>query len=238
MSNDQTNKKFALIIGSSRGIGKAVAISLAKQGYTNILVSRNLEGMQDTKRKCDQYTEAFLVQSNINEDQKILVEQITKLTDSLNLLWLGAAGWNDSSLEKLSDNEIDDLLNTGYLSLVKLTRNVYSMLKKGEAFVFGACSDWSNFGSGGPSVFGSSKVALAGFLDKLKDEAQKDNIKAVTLKLGDAASAKDYELEDTQKQIDETGYSLLSMEDIADTINFVLSRKTGYVSEVTIVPRG
>ena len=45
------NNKIALITGASRGIGEAIALTLAEYGARCILVSRKLDGLQAVKNK-------------------------------------------------------------------------------------------------------------------------------------------------------------------------------------------
>ncbi len=48
------NDKIALITGASRGIGEAIALTLAEYGARCILVSRKLDGLQAVKNKIEQ----------------------------------------------------------------------------------------------------------------------------------------------------------------------------------------
>jgi 3-oxoacyl-[acyl-carrier protein] reductase len=228
--------KYSLIVGASKGIGRAIAITLAKEGYTNILVARNKDGLEETKKQCDEFMNSHVISFDINEDQRKLVEEIGKITQEINFLWLGGGDFGESKFEETPEDELLKIINTTYVSLVNLTSHVYKLLKDGKANIVSASSDWSDFNTGGPAVFGSAKVALAAFLDKLRKEALLDNIKVTNLKMGNVGSLEGYELNDSEKQIIETNNSMVTLKDICDAIKFIISRETGLITELTIIP--
>jgi NADP-dependent 3-hydroxy acid dehydrogenase YdfG len=228
--------KCAVIVGASRGIGQAIACTLARTGYVPILVGRARDGLDETAAMCREHADAKVVVGDITSDLSRVGEEIRALTSEVNFFWLGAAGYSEEPVSTLAPITIRDFIRSGFESLVEMTHVLYPMLAEGRAHVVGACSDWSDFRSGGPSVFGSTKVALAGFLDKLRDEVKGDGIRVTALKMGSVGNLEGYGLADLERQQRETGTRLVALQDVCDAIEFILSRKTGTVSEMTLLP--
>jgi NADP-dependent 3-hydroxy acid dehydrogenase YdfG len=165
-----------------------------------------------------------------------VIQDITAITSEVNFLWLGAAGYSEEPVSRVTPTGIRELIRSGFESLVEVVHALYPLLSEGRGHIVGACSDWSDFRSGGPSVFGSTKVALGGFLDKMRDEAKGDGIRVTALKMGNVANLEGYGIADLERQQRETGTSFVALQDVCDAIEFILSRKTGMVSEMTLVP--
>lgn len=226
----------AVIIGASRGIGQAVALSLAQKGYTMLLVGRSEGALEETAAACRKYSKATTIAADITTDLRRIITTIKQLTPAVNVLWLGAAGYSDAHLSQTPTTTIRELLRSGYESLVELVHLLYPQLVQGSAHIIGACSDWSDFHSGGPSVFGSTKVALAGFLDKLRGEAKRDGIQVTSLKMGNVGNLEGYGLDDVERQRSETGTCFVALQDVCDAVEFIISRHTGTVAELTLIP--
>ena len=88
------NNKIALITGASRGIGEAIALTLAEYGARCILVSRKMEGLQAVKEKIEQkggQAEAIACHTGHLNQIKDLFEQIKTTYGRLDILINNAA---------------------------------------------------------------------------------------------------------------------------------------------------
>jgi short-subunit dehydrogenase len=229
-------KRYAVIIGASRGIGQAVAVTLARRGFETILIGRTKSGLKTTASQCDEFCRAHVLAGDITSELSTIIRKIKKITPKIHLVWLGAAGFAEKPISKSSPELIKELIRSGYEALVEFVHRAYPMLRSGQAQIIGACSDWSEFHSGGPSIFGSTKVALAGFLDKLREEVRADGISVAALKMGNVGNLEGYSLGETERQLRETGRKMVSLQDVCEAVEFILSRRTGVVSELTLVP--
>jgi short-subunit dehydrogenase len=229
-------KKYAVIIGASRGIGQAIAITLSSKGFSTVLVGRSKEGLEETAAICAKHAESKIIVGDITSNISEIVTNVKSITSAISVLWLGAAGFSEEPVSQIDAASIRELLRSGFESLVEIVHYLYPLIAEGRGHVIGACSDWSDFLSGGPSVFGSTKVALAGFLDKLRTEAKSDGIQVTALKMGNVSNTQGFGLGETDRQIQETGTSLVALEDVCAAIEFIISRKTGTISEMTLIP--
>ncbi len=94
MVNFSLENKIALITGASRGIGEAIAITLAEYGARCILVSRKLEGLQAVREKIEQKgAQADTIACHTGDLAKInnLFEQIESTYGQLHILVNNAA---------------------------------------------------------------------------------------------------------------------------------------------------
>jgi NAD(P)-dependent dehydrogenase (short-subunit alcohol dehydrogenase family) len=67
------NGRTALITGASKGLGKAMALSLAQAGARVVLVSRNLEQLNETAAAVRKFgAEALVFQTDVSEEQQVL----------------------------------------------------------------------------------------------------------------------------------------------------------------------
>lgn len=234
-----SNLKYSLIIGASKGIGRAVAITLAKEGYINILVARNEEGLNETKKQCDEYTESHVIAFDITKDQGELVSKIKQITSEINFVWLGAGAEHVETIDNLDMDKIEQIIRVGFEGQLKLIKNLLDELKEGKAKIVTASSDvwWGkDFNYFGPAVFQATKYALMSLGNLLNNELKKDGIHLTNLRMGNAGSLENYELSDAEKQISETDHTMITLADICDSIKFILSIKHSVIKDITIVP--
>ena len=72
------NGKVAIVGGSSKGLGKACAVSLAKEGVNIVLCARNNDDLQKAKKEIEVYGVEVLPLSmdmSSEEDNKKIVEE-------------------------------------------------------------------------------------------------------------------------------------------------------------------
>ena len=125
--------QVALITGASRGIGKAIATRLAKEGVGVALVSRNVEALEDTAQACREFGNPTLtLPCDLENTASIqsLVSQTTDKLGGLNIL-INNAGVNgpgaaDSGNLKAWDLAIDINLR----ALLHLTRHALPEIEK------------------------------------------------------------------------------------------------------------
>jgi NADP-dependent 3-hydroxy acid dehydrogenase YdfG len=233
------NKRWALIIGASHGIGRGVAITLAKLGYHCLLVARSHEKLVEVKSKCDHYQKSFVLTADINDDLSRLVSEIEKITTEINFVWLGASFIKLDIVEDLKPAEIEKIVRTGYESHLKLINGIYPLLKAGKAQVLTACSDelWGEeYNFYGPSVYQSVKMALASFGKLFQKEAVHDGIRVTNLKLGDTGSFAGFQLEDHQQQIDEHQNKMLTVKQVCHVVEFIAGLPQAIITDLTIIP--
>ncbi|HVB61217.1 MAG TPA: glucose 1-dehydrogenase [Ktedonobacteraceae bacterium] len=108
--------KTAVITGSTKGIGKAIAFRLAQQGYNIVLnyVSDDTQAQQ-TLQLCQQITpHVLLIKADISNRQAVgmLMQETVRTFQSLNVLVNNAARVVDKPLHDLTEEDWDHVVNT------------------------------------------------------------------------------------------------------------------------------
>ncbi|MBC79145.1 MAG: hypothetical protein CL745_06090, partial [Chloroflexi bacterium] len=104
--------KVALITGSNRGIGKATAITLSKEGVNIALLARNEKLLSQTKEEISQISpdikiDYFICDTKSNKDVEETVEKIEKVFGTIDILVNCAAALpEESNLENFDDKKL------------------------------------------------------------------------------------------------------------------------------------
>jgi 3-oxoacyl-[acyl-carrier protein] reductase len=107
--------KVAIISGSSKGLGKACAISLAKEGVHIVLCAKGLEALNATQKEIEALGVSVLalqVDMSLKEDNKRIVEETIARFGHIDVLVNNSGGPKPGGLEDLSDNDWDDAYNS------------------------------------------------------------------------------------------------------------------------------
>lgn len=118
--------KYALVTGSTKGIGKATADLLAQKGY---LVLRNGRGESDG----DNYIQADM--SDIAEAEK-LVERTLKYTDKLDCIVFNAGATCRKSFEDIEYEDWQKVMDTNVNIPFMLARLFYKHMEEGGTLIF------------------------------------------------------------------------------------------------------
>lgn len=128
------NNKVAFVAASSDGLGKAVAIELAKEGSTVIINGRNKEKLEQTKQEIEHQcqTSVLAVSGNLafDEERASVLKTIFNHHDKIDILITNTGGPPSGKFEDLT---MDDWNNTYKLllaSTVALVKAVIPGMKK------------------------------------------------------------------------------------------------------------
>ena len=130
--------KIALITGSSRGIGSAIARNFAREGADIIVNFRKSGGKSQEQGEflCKDIREmgrrAFLIQADIavKDSVKVMFHEINEKLGRLDFLILNAAKAPFKPLEKLPERELRQLVETNYLGNIFCVQAALPLLEK------------------------------------------------------------------------------------------------------------
>ncbi|AOP33031.1 hypothetical protein A0128_03630 [Leptospira tipperaryensis] len=166
------NKKSVLITGSSRGIGRSLAIQLANRGTKLILASRTLKDLEIVKEECllkGAETTISVCDVSREEDCKRTMEDVKENFGGLDVLILNAGIEVHGNFETLEISDLKKIVQINFLGPLLLTHYAIPYLNKGGRIVI-VSSLQGKTGFPGSAVYSGSKHALHGFFDSLRME--------------------------------------------------------------------
>ena len=125
--------KIAIVSGASKGIGKAIALELAREGCKVILCARGEEDLQDAADEVGEVGYASAVPTDVTKAEEVerLVGETIDRHGGVDILVNNAGGiGRPAAFEELSDEEWFDVLDLNLLSAVRLTRAVLPHMRK------------------------------------------------------------------------------------------------------------
>lgn len=167
------NNKLYILTGATGGIGRAIAIRLAKQGAQLILIGRSEAALAELSRQiASSQTSGFTLHADIAtaEGREIIRTALLALTVPVDGL-INCAGINHFSL--LADTDpalIERVIATNVTAPVLLTRLVLPFLNKTGSRILQVGSSFGAIGYAAFSVYSASKFALRGFTQALRRE--------------------------------------------------------------------
>ena len=131
--------KVALVTGSSKGIGKGIAIELAKNG-ANVVINyhSDKEGALDTKRKVEELGgNAVIVKADVGnfKDVKEMFDLIYEKFKRIDILINNSAIAIWKPFEELTEDDWDKTLNTNLKSIFMCTKLAIPSMKKNKGGV-------------------------------------------------------------------------------------------------------
>jgi len=215
-----SNNRLAIITGGSQGIGKAIALDLAKQGYDIALIARNQERLDQVKQEIIDNTKmnvgAFAVDVSDFDAIQEIVEHIYHAHGRIDLLFNNAGVLYPGTSEIAKEN-FDDLIKVNLVGVYNMIHAVVPKLKaQGYGHIFNLASMLGKRGLARLGAYALTKFGVVGYSDSLYHELLPFNVKVTALCPSAIATDMTKESSLSQEQ-------MISVDDIVKTINFVLS---------------
>ena len=218
--------KSAIITGSSRGIGKAIAETLAKEGINLALAARSEGPLKETTDEIRKKykVEALAVPTDVTKlaDLENLYNKTIEKYGKLDILINNAGVSSQYPFEKQPIEDFERLAHTNYLGYVRLIRlAINDMIKRKSGAIINMVSGSTlcdplprNF-----IVYSSLKVGLRAFLKGLFWEVRDHGIKITSLLPG----VTDTDLTGKLKEVTGDASRLMTTEAIENAIKFALT---------------
>lgn len=231
-----------LVTGASRGIGKAIALYLAENGYNLVLhCSKNAERLNDLKSEIESKgvkarSLAFDI-SNRAEAEKVLLNDIETNGIYYGIV-LNAGIAIDNPFPAMEDNEWDKVLDTNLGGFYNVIRPIIMPLiqaKKGRIVVMSSIS--GQCGNRGQVNYSASKAGLIGAAKALSQEVAKRHITVNCVAPGVIETEMTEDLpQEVVKQIPMKRMG--SAKEVASAVNYLLSEDAGYITGQVIAING
>lgn len=218
--------KNAIITGASRGIGKAIAMTLAKEGINLAIAARGKEDLDETVKEIKQKTgvEVLAVPCDVTKlsDLENLVNLTLEKFKRIDILINNAGVSSQSPFEKQPIEDFEKLAHTNYLGYVRLIRLVINHMIENKSGAIINMVSGSTLCDPLPRnflVYSSLKVGLRAFLKGLFWEMRDYGIKITSLLPG----VTDTDLTGKLKDITTDTSRLMTTEAIENAVKFALT---------------
>ena len=174
--------KTALITGSTRGIGRAVAETYAKNGASLILNARDEDKAKKTaleiSEKYDVQVDIVLFDVSNSDEVKNGFREIFKLTKNLDIVVNNAGILDDALIGMVTKTQIEKTFGINTFGVLYVSQYAARMMaKKKTGSIINISSIIGTNGNEGQAVYGGSKSAVIGITQSLSKELAPNNIR-------------------------------------------------------------
>lgn len=179
--------KAIIVTGAGTGLGKELALLLAKQGYHLILTGRTEDNLKNVQTQIEQTggsaTDLVLDLRNLEDikEKALLISKKYEIYGLVNNAGLGYFG----PFSEISDNEIEEMFQTNVFGTIQMTKAILPYLElNNDGLVVNIVSTAGLRGKKNEAVYCSSKFAVRGFTESLQKEYEGTGIRFVAAYMG------------------------------------------------------
>ena len=230
--------KCALITGATRGIGKQIAITLAKQGYNIALNYRKEnEELENTKKEIEEIgVQILAVKGDVAnfEECENFVKQVIERFGQIDVLVNNAGITKDMLLMRMKKEDFEQVIDTNLVGTFNVTKNVVPyMMKARSGRIINISSVVGIAGNAGQKNYSASKAGIIGFTKSLAKEIASRNILVNAVAPGFIETNMTDILKDDVKQEIAKNIPLKRMgtaQDVANVVKFLASDDSSYIT--------
>lgn len=232
------SERVSIVTGASRGIGRAVAVELGKNGGSVVV---NYAGREDdarvTARQIEELGGRAIVERadvSLASDAERLVESALAAFGRVDVLVNNAGITRDTLVLRMKDEDWDSVLNTNLKGAFHLIRAVARpMMKQRSGRIINIASVVALSGNAGQANYVSAKAGLIGLTKSVAREFAPRHITVNAVAPGFVATDMTAELgtEWTEKMVEQIPLSRPGTpEDVAQAVAFLASEKASYIT--------
>ena len=230
--------KLALITGGTRGIGKQIALTFAKEGY-DIAINYKTENddLKNTKTEIEaNNVKCFSFQGDVTkfEDCEKFVKQIVEEFGNIDVLVNNAGITRDTLLMRMKEEDFRQVIDTNLIGTFNVTKNVISyMMKAKNGRIINISSVVGISGNAGQTNYAASKAGIIGFTKSLAKEVASRNITVNAVAPGFVDTQMTAVLKDDIKEEIAKKIPLKRMgtpQDVANVVKFLASSDSSYIT--------
>lgn len=231
-------EKVALITGATRGIGKQIAIMLAKEGYNIALNYRtdndNLKNVKNEIEKLN--VKCLAVQGDISnfEDCIKIAKEVIAEFGKIDVLVNNAGITKDMLILRMKEEDFRQVIDVNLVGTFNMTKNVIPyMMKARSGRIINISSVVGISGNAGQSNYSASKAGIIGFTKSIAKELASRNILVNAVAPGFIESDMTNVLKEEVKENIQEAIPLGRVgnaEDVANVVKFLSSDDSSYIT--------
>ena len=237
-------KKIIIVTGASRGIGKEIAKTLAKEGHTVIAnynkSEKEAQKLKEELKKENKEIEIYKADISKEEEIKKMVEYTIKKYKKIDIL-INNAGIDKIQLStEVTKKDWDEIINTNLYGTFYITQQITkNMIQNKKGKIINISSIWGQIGASMEVVYSISKAGVDGLTKALAKELGPSGIQVNSIAPGFIQTEMNAEY--NKKELEEIKYEiplqkLGECEDIARCIKWLIEDK--YVTGQIIAING
>ena len=238
MSESSTENKgqVALVTGASRGIGAAIALEMAKQGFQVIGTATTDEGAARISAALSAFPGCRGANLNVNDAAagESLIDEIVKAQGGLHVLVNNAGITRDTLAMRMKDDDWDAVLDTNLKAVFRMSRAcIRPMMKQRFGRIISITSVVGASGNPGQANYAAAKAGVAGMTRALARELGSRNITVNCVAPGFIATDMTAALPQAQHQALMAQIPLGKLglpEDIAHAVSYLAGPGAAYVT--------
>lgn len=234
----QLTGKTAVITGGSRGIGKAIALTLAASG-ANVVINYT-----SSKEAADAVVEeakalgvsAVAVKADVSKSEEVesLVKEVLNHFDSIDILINNAGITRDNLIIRMTEEDFEKVIDTNLKGAFLCTKSVGKiMIKQKSGKIINMSSVVGIIGNAGQSNYAAAKAGLIGFTKSMAKELAKRGITVNAIAPGFIETDMTAELPEKAKEEFMRNVPLGRSgkpEDVANAVLFLSSKYSDYIT--------
>ena len=235
------NRK-AIITGASKGIGKAIAFNLAKNGCDLLLISRTKSDLEKVKNEILNNHKVHIACYELDisnfESVKKNLKKIIDKEFTIDILINNAGITQDNIIARMTIDEWNKVIQTNLTGYFNCCRHIIRhMIKNKYGRIINISSIIGSNGNIGQINYSASKAGLVGLTKSLSKEVGSRNITVNSVAPGFIKTDMTQDLHDSNKDKFLKDISLKrfgEVEDVAHLVSFLASDKASYITGQTI----
>jgi 3-oxoacyl-[acyl-carrier protein] reductase len=235
--------QVALVTGASRGIGKAIALELARQGATVVGTATTESGADAITAYLAEFGGKGMVLNVTDAAQcAAIVDEVSKNVGSIAILVNNAGITQDQLAMRMKDEEWDNVISTNLSAVGRLSRAVLrGMMKAKQGRIINITSVVASSGNPGQMNYAAAKAGVEGMSRALAREIGSRNITVNSVAPGFIDTDMTKALGDSQHEalLGQIPLGRLGKpEDIAHAVAFLAGPQAAYITGTTLHVNG
>jgi len=233
----ELSEKVALVTGAAQGIGRAVALLLARKGADIVISDINLEKAEETAKEIEAIGRRALVLkanvANMGEVER-MVEAVLERFGKIDILVNNAGIARDKLILRMTEEDWDAVLNVNLKGTFNCTKAVIRhMSKQRRGKIVNIASVVGEMGNVGQANYSASKAGVIGFTKTVAREFAQRGINVNAIAPGYIETPM---TEDLPEKAKEELKRMIPMErlgqpdDIAEAVLFLVSDSSNYIT--------
>ena len=236
------DKKVALVTGASRGIGRAIAEQLVRDGFFVIGTATSEGGAEAISGYLADSGKGLMLNVSDSDSIATVIKIIAGDYAVPSVLVNNAGITRDNLLMRMKDDEWDDIISTNLTSIFRMSKAVLrGMMKARYGRIINISSVVGATGNAGQANYAASKAGMIGFAKSMAKEVGSRGITINTVSPGFIDTDMTKELADEHKNALLSSIAIGRLGDpkeIAHAVSFLASDGASYITGETIHVNG